>query len=93
MTSKGRSSLARASALRRTGDALATSVSGRPTDHNYLGNTNTKEVHDLRKETTQCQIGEIISHGHAVVFTPDELETAHSEGYDNGHYCIGGSKR
>lgn len=59
----------------------------------YLGNENTTEVHDLRNETTQCQIDEILAAGHAVGFTPDTLSQAHSEGYDNGAYCIGGSTR
>ncbi len=59
----------------------------------FLGNTNKKEVHDLNNETTQCQIDEIIRAGHAVKFEPDTLAQAHKEGYDNGAYCIGGSKR
>ena len=59
----------------------------------YCGNTNTKEVHDLDKETYQCQIDEILAAGHAKPFSPDTLEQAHKEGYDNGAYCIGGSHR
>lgn len=54
------------------------------------------EVHDLDNEDTSpngCQIDEIIRAGHAVVFTPDRLERGHELGYDNGHYCIGGSRR
>ena len=65
----------------------------RPTNKRYLGNSNTKEVHDLHNEKTQCQIDEIIRARHAVVFTPDTLSQAHADGYDNGHYCIGGSTR
>lgn len=57
----------------------------------YCGNTNTKEVHDLDKETTNCQIEEIIDAGHAKPF--DTLEDAHDEGYDNCAYCLGGSTR
>ena len=72
---------------------LATSVFGRPTDKRYLGNTNKMEVHDLLNETPQCQIDEILRAGHAVVFTPDTLDQAHQEGYDNCAYCIGGSRR
>ena len=49
------------------------------------------EVHDLDNETPQCQIDEIIQAGHAVPF--DSLEAAHAAGYDNGHYCLGGSTR
>jgi hypothetical protein len=62
----------------------------------YVGNTNTKEVHDLDNEqtgTNECQIDEIIAAGHAITFNPDSLAQAHSEGYDNGKYCIGGSTR
>ena len=29
----------------------------------YLGNTNTREVHDLDQESTNCQINEIIAAG------------------------------
>jgi len=59
----------------------------------YCGNTNKKEVHDLDNETTQCQIEKIIAAGHARTFTPNTLEQANKEGYDNGAYCIGGSRR
>jgi len=58
----------------------------------YLGNTNTKEVHDLDKEDTKangCQIDEIINSGHDVPF--DSLKEAHAAGFDNCHYCIGNS--
>ncbi|MCA9217175.1 MAG: hypothetical protein KDB27_29100 [Planctomycetales bacterium] len=74
---------------------MATSVSSRPANKRYLGNGSPtkKEVHDLQNEKTQCQIDEIIRAGHAVVFTPDTLTQAHAEGYDNGHYCIGNSRR
>jgi hypothetical protein len=62
----------------------------------FVGNTEKKEVHDLDNEKTglnQCQIDEIIRAGHASTFTPDTLAQAHSEGYDNCAYCIGGSSR
>lgn len=59
----------------------------------YCGNTNKMEVHDLDNETTQCQIDEIIAAGHVKTFTPDTLEEAHKESYDNCAYCIGGSLR
>ena len=72
---------------------MATPVNSRPANKRYLGNTNKIEVHDLRNETTQCQIDEIIRAGHAVVFTPDAVEQAKSEGYDRAHYCLGGSTR
>ena len=74
---------------------MATPVYIKPTNKNYLGNSSPskKEVHNLNKETANCQIDEIIKAGHAVVFTPDTLSQAHSEGYDNCHYCIGDSER
>lgn len=62
----------------------------------FVGNTDKKEVHDLDNEKTganECQIDEIIKAGHAKVFYPDTLDQAHKEGYDNGAYCLGGSKR
>lgn len=68
-------------------------VYSRPTNKRYLGNTNKTEVHDLNNEKPQCQIDEIIAAGHAVVFTPDTLSQAHTDGYDNGYYCIGASTR
>ena len=62
----------------------------------YVGNTNKKEVHDLDNEQTganECQINEIIAAGHARTFSPDTLEQAHKEGYDNGAHCLRGSTR
>jgi hypothetical protein len=62
----------------------------------YCGNTNKMEVHDLDSEDRRqfaCQIDEIIASGHANSFTPDALEQAHKEGYDNCAYCIGRSTR
>ena len=70
---------------------------GSPTYGNRIvGNTNTKEVHDLDNEKTganQCQIDEIISAGNARIFSPDTLAQAHREEYDNCTHCIGGSRR
>ena len=74
---------------------MASKVTARPSNKRFLGNSSPSklEVHDLEKETTQCQIDEIVEAGNAVVFTPDSLPQAHAEGYDNGFYCIGNSKR
>ena len=74
---------------------MPSKISTRPTNRRFLGNSSPSkmEVHDLNNEKTQCQIDEIIRAGHAVVFSPDTLAQANSEGYDNGAYCIGGSKR
>ena len=52
----------------------------------YLGNSNTKEVHDLSNEEPQYQIDKILKAGHAVGFSPDTIEQAHAEDYDNGDY-------
>ena len=59
----------------------------------YCGNVNEKEAHDLDNEKSNCQIDEIIRAGHAKSFDPDSLSQAHSEGFDNCAYCIGGSTR
>ena len=60
----------------------------------YLGNTNTKEVHDLDNENTSpdgCQIDEIISAGHDTPYS--YLSDAHRDGYDNCAKCLSGSTR
>ncbi len=57
----------------------------------YLANTNKREVHDLDNEKTNCQIDEIIRAGHDKPYT--SLDEARRDGYDNGAYCIGGSRR
>jgi len=74
---------------------MATPIYSRPTNKKYLGNSDTDhmEVHDLLNGKPQCQIDEIISAENAVVFSPDTLEQAHNEGYDNCAYCIGSSTR
>jgi hypothetical protein len=66
------------------------------TGHRYLGNTNKMEVHDQQKEDTSkagCQIDEFLKAGHGVYFSPDTLEQAHKEAYDNCAKCIGSSRR
>jgi hypothetical protein len=68
----------------------------RSNNKRFLGNSNTREVHDLDNEDVRasgCQINEVIRAGHAVFFTPDVLAQAYSEGYDNCAKCIGGSRR
>jgi hypothetical protein len=72
---------------------MSTPTSTRPTTKQYLGNTNTTEVHDLHNEKANCQISEIIAAGHAVVFTPDTLTEAKSEGFDPCANCLSGSTR
>ncbi len=58
----------------------------------FIGNKNSMEVHDLDNETKNCQIDEIKDE-HVVTFIPDTLEEAHKQGFDNGAYCIGNSRR
>ena len=77
---------------------MAIPVHSRPTDKRYLGNSSPghMEVHDLDNEDRSpnaCQIDEIISAGNAVVFDPDTLQQAYSEGYNDCAYCIGASTR
>lgn len=55
----------------------------------YLGNSNTKEVHDLFNPKGNCQTDEI-SKNHRVSF--DSLDSAHKAGYDNCYWCIGNSQ-
>ena len=55
----------------------------------YLGNTNTNQVHDLLNEQTgayQCQIDEIIDAGNDKPF--NTLAAAHGAGYANCDYCL-----
>ena len=67
---------------------------GHMNDERYLGNTATKEVHDLDQEDTApngCQIDEIIGAGHDRPF--GTLAGAHAAGYDNCAKCVGESTR
>lgn len=57
----------------------------------YLANTHEKEVHDLDRETTNCQINEIIRAGHDKPYI--SLTAARADGHDNCAYCLGGSTR
>ncbi len=57
----------------------------------YCGNAATREVHDLDKESPNCQIDELIRAGHDRPF--NLLADAHAAGYDNCAWCLGGSKR
>jgi hypothetical protein len=56
----------------------------------YLGNSHTKEVHNLDKEKVGCNIAQIKA-AHRVRF--GSLAEAHRQGYDNCSHCIGQSKR
>lgn len=62
----------------------------------FLGNKNKMEVHDQNNEDSKpngCQIDEFLRAGHGVYFSPDTLQQAQSERYDNCAKCIGGSRR
>ncbi len=57
----------------------------------FIGNTNSERVHDLRKEDTSkdgCQIDEI-KHEHIETFDPDTLEEAYKQGFDDCDKCLG----
>lgn len=56
----------------------------------FYGNANTKEVHRVADRTANCQLDEIKD---GVRFSPDTLAEARRNGYDNCHWCIGGSTR
>jgi hypothetical protein len=72
---------------------MARRYTGKMNGERYLANTSpTKmEVHDLDNEKSQCQIDEIIRAGHERPYTT--LSAAHSAGFDNCAYCLGGSTR
>ncbi len=55
----------------------------------YLGNKNTNEFHDLARTKAQCQIPEILAHGHQKSFVPDTIEQAIREGYEPCAFCLG----
>ena len=54
----------------------------------FLGNKNTREVHDLFNKKPNCQIDEIKPEN-IIYFTPDTLVQGHREGYDNCALCLG----
>ena len=57
----------------------------------FLGNTGSKEVHDLDNESKRCQIDKIIAAGHDKPYI--YLHQAHRDGYDNCGHCMIGSLR
>jgi len=58
----------------------------------YYGNRSPSkmEVHHVPSKKTNCQLDEIKD---GVRFIPDTLQEAKNNGYDNCHYCLGGSTR
>ena len=57
----------------------------------FLGNTRSKEVHDLDNEKGNCQIDKIIAAGHDKPYI--YLDQAHRDGFDNCSHCMIGSLR
>lgn len=58
----------------------------------FVGNMDSKEVHDLNREKTGpngCRIDEIIAVSHARTFLPDTLREAQGRGYKNCAKCMG----
>ncbi|MBN1203498.1 MAG: GPW/gp25 family protein [Myxococcaceae bacterium] len=55
----------------------------------YLGNTNSKEFHDLTRRRSQCQIEEFQATNRAHPFVPDTVVQAIVEGYEPCGWCIG----
>lgn len=72
---------------------MARRYTGGMSGERYLANKSPskREVHDLDNEQARCQIDEIIKAGNAVPY--NSLEAAHRDGYDNCHWCLGGSTR
>jgi len=54
----------------------------------FLGNSGSKEFHDLTRQRSQCQIGEITA-AHRRLFVPDTLEQAIADGFEPCFYCLG----
>lgn len=80
--------------LSKRSKLMARRYDGNMNGEQYLGNTNTKEVHDLDQEDTSgsgCQIDEIIAAKNDYPFT--SLSAAHAAGYDNCAKCLGASTR
>lgn len=65
----------------------------RPRRRRYVGNSETGEAHDLRRESKSCRIDKIIAAGHAVAFYPDSLREAHADGYGDCSWCVRSADR
>lgn len=53
----------------------------------YCGNKKTKQLHDLERESFDCQISATIFAGLAVGF--NTIEEAKKAGYHTEHFCMG----
>ena len=56
----------------------------------YLGIEDKLVVHDLDFESNMCCIDDLLKKYKVIPFTPDSINQAYTEGYDNCKYCIGG---
>jgi hypothetical protein len=72
---------------------MAYPISSRPRRRRYVGDSGKTETHDLKNESMNCRVDEIIASGHAVAFYPDSRVQAESEGYDSCTWCLGQSPR
>lgn len=70
---------------------MARRESGNMHGQQYLGNTKSREVHDLDNEHANCQIDKVIAAGNDKPFI--YLHQAHQEEYDSCGYCMVGSLR
>ena len=72
---------------------MARRYNGNMNGERYLANKSPskREVHDLDNENTNCQINEIIRAGNDKPYK--SLSDAKRDGYDNCHWCLGGSSR
>ena len=57
----------------------------------FIGNTNTNEVHNLDNEQTSCNIN-LIKVEHVKTFSPDTYSEAKRMRFDNCAHCIGNSR-
>jgi hypothetical protein len=53
----------------------------------YIGDRDTRTVHDCDHETGDCRIDGIVAQNNAVTFTPDTFEQATQEGYTACPHC------
>ncbi len=74
-----------------TASELLRQLNNRGRNSGFLGNKNTREVHDLSMEKPNCHINQIEASNNDIHFTT--LGAATSAGYDNCAHCIGDSKR
>jgi hypothetical protein len=55
----------------------------------YIGVEEERIVHDLDYESDKCCIDELLENHRTIPFTPDTIEQANMEGYNNCVHCLG----